>query len=214
MNALPESALELATAGIFAMFVITSSYAEEVLSVRDLPDEVRSPRSGRLANADITLLDVRIGRESLDQVQARFGATESFRHPPNGAASNLELCYKLKSAGKSAWVIFGSGPMGGWRTVTHFQVLSSAPKDVSCAPSAFGNAPVVTRGGVRLGIALKELRAQFGAPTESGADYAVFAFEQKSDHPQRREFDMLSVLSATLTNRRVTSFGVSLIESN
>jgi hypothetical protein len=208
------SACIVATASIVAMLAAESSYAEGVASVRDLPDELRSTRSGRLSNADITLLGVRIGRETLDQVQSKFGAAESFRHPPEGAGSDLELCYTLKSAGMSVWVIFGSGPMGGWKTVTHFQVLSSAPNGVLCAPSNLGSSPVVTRSGVRLGMALGALRVRLGAPTESGTNYAVFAFEQKSDHPKRGEFDMLSVLSATLTNQKVTSFHVSLIESN
>lgn len=183
-------------------------------SVRDLPDELKNVRKGRLANADITLLGVRIGRETLAEIQSRFGDTETFRHPPHGDSFDVEICYASLRAGEPVWVVFGSGAMGGWQTVTLFQVLSKAPTDARCTPSTLGDGPIATDSGIRLGMPVKAVRAKLGRPTEQGACYAVFGFEQKSDHPERRDFDMLSALSTTIGNERLTSFQVSLIESN
>ena len=194
--------------------VTSSSGAGDFASVRELPYEVKVVRKGRLSNADITLLNVRIGRETIAQVRSRFGAAESFRNPPQGASSDVEICYASQRGGQSLWVIFGSGAMGGWETVTHFQVLSKPPNGAPCASSPLGTRPIATNSGIRLGMQIKSLRAMLGQPTESGVGYEVFGFEQKSDHPKRPEFDMLSVLSATTTTDRVTSFHASLIESN
>lgn len=200
---------------VATMFGVAPSFAAgNVTSVRDLPDELKNVRQGRLSNADITLLNVRIGRETITEVQSRFGAADSFRNPPRGDSSDVEICYASQRAGKLIWIIFGSSAMGGWKTVTHFQVLSEAPKDAPCTHSALEDRPITTRSGIRLGMQLKSLHTKFGRSTEQGAGYAVFGFEQKSDHPERRNFDMLSALRTTTKNERLTSFHVLLIESN
>jgi len=54
----------------FAAIVLSISmaWAGNINSVRDLPDELKNPQKGRLSSADITLLDIRIGQETLDDV--------------------------------------------------------------------------------------------------------------------------------------------------
>jgi len=200
--------------GIVASLAVLLAWAGAVDSVRDLGDELKSMRRGRVSMANITLLDVRIGRETLDDVRSRFGAANAFRVPPNSASANDEICYSSAAPADETRVIFASGPMGGWSEVTEFQVLSRGAATLPCARSNRVSRSVATQGGIRLDMPLEELRSMLGAPTEQGPGYAVFAFEQKSDHPQRPDFDMISGVKATIFDGRVTSFQVFLIESN
>ena len=196
------------------LFAVALAWAGNVDSVRNLPDELKNSRKGRLSFADITLLDQRIGRETLDDVRSRFGTATTFRQPPNSASAENEICYSSSDPADETKVIFGSGPMGGWSRVTQFQVLSRAPQSLPCTPSSRVSPAVATQSGIRLGMLLQELRSKYGPPTEQGAGFVVFSFEQKSDHPQRPDFDMLSAVMATIANGRVTSFQVFLTESN
>ena len=188
-----------------------SSPGAQVASVRDLPDELKSVRKGRLSEADITLMGMRIGREKLQDVLSRLGLAAL---APRAEHADSELCYRSESPLDSTWVVFGSGAMGGWEELTRFQVLSSAPANMPCRPTMLVTPSVATDSGIRKGMTVKELRSRFGAPTEAGRGYVAFSFQQKSDHPARPEFDMLSALRCTIRNGRVTSFEVTLIESN
>lgn len=200
----------------FAIAVLSMSFAwaGNVNSVRDLPDEIKTSRHGRLSLADITLLDVRIGRETLDSVRSRFGAAKSFREPENSVSANDEICFSPESTADETRVIFGSGPMGGWSHVTQFQVLSRIPLKSPCTPSARVTHTIATQSGIRLGMPVRELSAKLGAPTQQGEGFVIYSFEQKSDQPKRSNFDMLSGVDVTIANGRVTSFRVFLIESN
>jgi hypothetical protein len=188
--------------------------AGNVNSVRDLPDEIKTSRHGRLSLSDITLLDVRIGREALDNVRSLFGTAKSFREPENSVSADDEICYSPENTADETRVIFGSGPLGGWSHVTQFQVFSRISLKSPCTPSARVTHTIATQSGIRLSMPLKELSAKFGAPTQQGEGFVIYSFEQKSDHPKRPDFDMLSGVNATIANGRVTSFRVFLIESN
>ena len=192
----------------------SAAWAGHINSVRDLPDELKNLRKGRLSSADITLLDIKIGQETLDDVRSLFGNTILFREPPNSVSAEDELCYSSTDSSDETHLIFGSGPMGGWSQITTFQVLSRRPKDLPCTPTSLVTRVVATEGGIRLGMSTKELRAKYGRPTEQGQGFVIYSFEQKSDHPKRKDFDMLSGVSATVSNERVTSFQIFLIESN
>ena len=200
----------------FAAIVLSVSmaWAGNINSVRDLAEELKNAQKGRLTSADITLLDIRIGQETLDDVRSRLGNTKSFREPPNSASAEEEICYSSTNPSDETHVLFGSGPMGGWSYVTTFQVLSLAPKELPCTPASRISRFVATESGIRLGMPMKELRAKFGSPSEQGPGFVIYSFEQKSNHPKRKEFDMLSGLLTTVANDRVTSFQIFLIESN
>jgi len=193
---------------------LSLAWAGDVGSVRDLSDDLKNLRKGRLSLADITLLDVRIGRDTLDDVQSRFGKAKLFREPPGSVSADNELCYSSDVPSDETWVIFGSGPMGGWSHITQFQVLSRAPQRLACTSSSGVSRAVATQSGIRLGMPLQELSAKLGRPTDKGQGFVIFSFTQKSDHPKRPDFEMLSGVMATITNDRVTSFRVFLIESN
>ena len=206
-----------AISGTFAaitLFAVALASAGNVDSVRNLSDELKNARKGRLSLADITLLGERIGRESLDDVRSHLGTATLFREPSNSVSADNEVCYSSNVPADETRVIFGSGPTGGWSRVTQIQVLSRAPQSLPCTPSNHVSRAVATQSGIRLGMQLQELRSKFGRPTEQGAGFVIFSFEQKSDHSQRPDFDMLSGVMATVANGRVTSFRLFLTESN
>jgi len=202
------------TSCVIAVLGMPLALAGGINSVRDLPDEILKSRNGRLSLPDITLLDVRIGRETLDNVRSRWGAAKSFREPENSVSADDEICYSPENTADETRVIFGSGPMGGWSHVTQFQVFSRIPLKSPCTPSARITHTIATQSGIRLGMTLKELNAILGEPTKQGEGFVIYSFEQKSDHPKRPDFDMLSGVDATIASGRVTSFRVFLIESN
>jgi hypothetical protein len=205
--------LFLALSAIAALGM-SHAWGESIESVRDLADELKNARHGRLSLDDITLLDVRIGRETLDNVRSRFGTAKAFREPANSVSADDEICYSPNSPDDETRVIFDSGAMGGWSHLTQFQIISRTSHILPCTPSALVSHTIATQSGIRLGISLKELSAKFGPPTQQGEGYVIYSFEQKSDHPKRPDFDMLSGVEATIANGRVTSFRVFLIESN
>ncbi len=152
---------------------VSLAWAGSTNSVRDLPDELKNPRKGRLSPADITLLDIRIGRETLDDVRSRFGTTKSFREPPNSVSAAEELCYSSNNPADETHVLFGSGPMGGWSHVTTFQVLSRASQELPCTPASRISRAVATQSGIRLGMPVKELRAKLGIPWDTGTSLNI-----------------------------------------
>ncbi|CAB5081497.1 hypothetical protein D3OALGB2SA_645 [Olavius algarvensis associated proteobacterium Delta 3] len=203
--------ISLALAAV--MLSVSLAWTGDINSVRDLPDELKNPRKGRLSLSDITLFDIRIGRETLDDVRSLFGKTRTFREPPKSVSAAKELCYASSNPADETCVIFGSGPMGGWSNITTFQVLSRASQELPCTPAPGISRAVATQSGIRLGMPVMELRSKFGHPSDQGQGFVIFSFEQKSDHPKRKDFHMLSGVMATFANRRITSFKVFLIES-
>jgi hypothetical protein len=206
--------LLLFTLGVIAILDMPLAWAGNVNSVRDLPDEIKTSHHGRLSLSDITLLDVSIGRETLDNIRSRFGPAKSFRETKNSVSADDEICYSSENPSDETRIIYGSGPMGGWSRVTQFQVLSRISLKSPCTPSARVTHTIATQSGIRLGMPLKELSAKLGIPTQQGEGFVIYSFEQKSDYPKRSDFDMLSGVGASIANGRVTSFRVFLIESN
>ena len=197
-----------------SLFGMPLAWAGTINSVRDIPDELKNLREGRLSIADTTLLDVRIGRETLDKVRSRFGAAKTFRVPENSVSADDEICYLSNIPDDTTRLVFGSGPMGGWSHVTQFQVLSSTSHKFPCTPSPLVSRIIKTQSGIHLGMPLKELSEKLGRPTQQGQGYVIYSFEQKTVHPKDEVFDMLSGVEATIVNGHVTSFRVFLIESN
>jgi len=196
------------------MFGMTLSWAGSIESVRDLSDDINNSRKGRLSQGDITLLGVRIGRETLDNVRSQFGAVKTFREPENSESANNEICYVSANPADETRVVFGSGPMGGWTDITTFQVLSRTSAKLACTPVPQVSRSIETLSGIRLDMPLKELNSKLGSPTQQGQGFVIYSFKQPSEHPQRAGLIMLSGVDATIANGRVTSFRVFLIESN
>lgn len=198
----------------FILLSVSIPWADDIKSVRDLSDGLKNPRKGRLSSADITLLDFKIGRETLDDIRSRLGNADLFRRPPNSVSANNELCYASSDPADKTIVIFGSGPMGGWSKITTFQVLSSESHELPCSPASKVSRNVSTQSGIRLGMPVTELIKKFGKPSDQGQWFITFTFKENSEHPKRKDFNVLSGVMAAIAGGRITSFKVFLIESN
>jgi len=200
---------------IIAIITIGMSlaWAGTIESVRDLPDIVKNPRAGRLSLSDITILDIRIGRETLDNISSRLGVAKVFREPDNSVSANDEICYSPIKSTDTTRLIFGSGPMGGWSHVTQFQVLSKAPQKRSCTVSSHVSRTIETQSNIHLDMTRKELDAILGPPTEQGKGFVSYTFEQESHDTKQGDLAVLSGVSATIVNDHVTSFQVFMIET-
>ena len=122
-------------------------------------------------------------------------------------------------------MIFGSGPMGGWKRITFFQVLDgSVPLDFPCTPSPLVKKTIATPGGLRLGASVKSLKFRLGLPTSTEEQALSFLFhgerrmspeqikhsrnvhgESVMEHPFS---DVMSGIRLTYHDDRVTSFEV------
>ena len=99
--------------------------------------EVHTPAewatSGSLPSSVREIAGVKLSVDTLDGIQRRLGTAKRFR-TNKGAAADDFLCYESKS---NKFLIIGSGPMGGWSTVTTIAYGTAPPTDIrrNCVPS-------------------------------------------------------------------------------
>jgi len=125
-----------------------------------------------LKQADITLMGMQLGKDSLSDVLSRIGNTPL---TPRGAEAPDELCYAAENPFEQTWVVFGSGARGKWERLTHFRVLSAAPAGLTCRRTPLITASLATDSGIHKGMSLEELRSRLGAPGETQGAHVVFA---------------------------------------
>lgn len=91
--------------------------------------------TGTLPSSVREIAGVKLSVDTLDGIQKRFGTAKRFRIDKGEAADDF-LCYESKS---HKFLILGSGPMGGWTTLTSIAYGVTPPSGVreNCAASVF-----------------------------------------------------------------------------
>ena len=115
-----------------------------------------SASAQELTPADMTLGGMQLGKNTLQDVLTHFGIAPM----RNGDVD--ELCYRSESPLLAAWVLFGSGDEGDYEKLTQFRVLSTAPGDITCPPSARLTPELATESGIRLGMPADQLKPRLG----------------------------------------------------
>jgi len=106
-----------------------------------------------VAHADeASFAGMQVGRDTLAAVLSRFG------NSPLRNGDVDEICYRSESPLEPYWVIFGSGSEGDYQTLTQIRVVFSAPRGITCPPSARLRAEVLMQAGIRAGQSVKLTR--------------------------------------------------------
>jgi hypothetical protein len=108
------------------------------------------PKNGSLSRQSLTVAGIRIGKATLDDVQARFSGTQKFRLQ-KGESSPVGICVKNK-AGDAA--VFISGPSGGWKDLTGIYLAKAdllESQGATCVKSP-DLGPIATENGLHPGI--------------------------------------------------------------
>jgi hypothetical protein len=141
--------------------------AYSTLSAPALPkDEPECAKQGmgklELADEDLTILGLTIGRASLKDVETKLGLARSIQAHGDATASRT-ICYVSPADGTV--LEFGAGPMGGFTDVTEFEIWSREakfPNASACRPSTLVHRGISTKSGIRLGLTLDELNKIVG----------------------------------------------------
>jgi len=219
---------------LLLLFTSASYLIAETLSiptsVRNLSEDLGESRPGEIGQSDRSILKIKIGVYTFNDVLRILGKSQivggkseetNLVSEPVPEIEGDAVCYVSSHPGDKTQVVFGSGPMGGWKKITFFQVLDgSLALDLPCAPSRLGNKRIATPGGLHLGASVKSLRFKLGRPTKIDEQGLSFVFsgerrmtpqeinrfgENVMDHPF---FDVLSGIRLTHHDDRITSFEV------
>jgi hypothetical protein len=103
-----------------------------------------------VAKADTVILELAIGRSSLQDVRAKLGNSKITRISRD-EESDVSVCYVSPTDGTV--LAFYSGAMGGWKDITWFALWSreaAFPHSSQCTPSELVTRTLSTESGLRL----------------------------------------------------------------
>jgi hypothetical protein len=209
---------------IAGTILLTQSVTTFGISVRNSPlDHVSKSRSGELDSTYLTILGFTIGKSSIEDVRKTLGQAPE-KQEENGPR---QLCYVSKNPVDQTRVVFISGAMGGWETLTGFQVIGQEAWDDSlgCLQTEKISRSIRVGDNLFLGVSTTDLMKRLGTPTERAGHLIRWWYSGKQKMTQRERetaettfkkslrdedtyFDSMSGIDASEKGDRVTSFAV------
>ncbi len=172
----------------------------------------------QLTESDITLLDFQIGKSKLNEIQEKLGSAKKIPRPEHQAD---KICY-VSTDPDSSIIVFGSGSMGGWSTLTEFEVYSNKKeyKNASyCLQTSKIPTDLQTKSGLGLGKKWSLLKSQYGKSKSCSAEKCSYEYQtsikmtaQQAKHfnvPLDSEsafFDRMGNIEIFLKNDIITGF--------
>ncbi len=214
---------------VAVILLLTNSILAQSASVRDPRlEHVSKSFSGELTPAYLKILGFSIEKSSIEDVRKALGQAVE-KQEENGPR---QLCYVSSDPTDKIRVVFITGAMGGWETLTGFQVIANEAWDdsLSCLQTEKISKSIRVGGNLYLGVNINDLRKHLGAPTETGAHLIRWSYAGKQKMTQRdREnaektfkkpvpekdayFDTMSGIDVSEKENRVTSFAVNRVAS-
>ena len=128
----------------------------------------------QLAPEDMTLLNMQLGKSTLQEVIGQLGVT------PLRQGDADEVCYRSENPLQAIWVLFGADDAGDFEKLTQFRVLTSEPGGISCRPLMAITPELATPSGIRIGMPVEELKPKIGPSlVVTEQDGRVTSFEVK-----------------------------------
>jgi hypothetical protein len=168
--------------------------------------------------------EVQLLQTTLDDVQKQFGTSNLSRGKSED--SLIEICYVHKLKGKNAFVVFETGPMGGFRRVTGFRLSVIDPKK-DCAETNVDLLSLSTADGISLNLSKREFLKKM--PILFNQQGSNLNYEMQSKREASKEelekmrtmwpketqtfFDVVTSINATFDKGRLTNYYISKIES-
>jgi hypothetical protein len=166
---------------------------------------------------------VTLGKTTFAEIRKKFGAAQDHRVGKE-EESDIRICYSHRSAAsRIAYVAFDSGPMGGFSTVTSFQLSVDAPL-ADCVSTEIDIGGLKTATGIHLGQSIKDFEGTVAVPLETRGNALSYeglsrrkmsATERQPETPDSEAyFDVTVSLEARFEDDRLSTFRVERFESN
>jgi hypothetical protein len=153
----------------------------EVLAF-NTPCQWKYPRSlqrtsGEIAPSHCEILDLAIGTHTLQDVVNKLGKADIFRGKFGGTEEAM-VCYVADKTENGASIVFSSGALGGWHTITGFIVApyNLIPCYANECKEFQSKEHVGTKSGITLGIEKKKFIQIVGNPTHSDSDMIAYHY--------------------------------------
>lgn len=177
-------------------------------------ERLTSTLRGELDQAQLTVQGIRVGRDSLNQVERRLGAAPHFA--PGGITELVAVCYLAGEGDDDEALVLQAD--GNDRDAVVLMAHATRRRELlgmvrHCRISPALDAGIHTAGGLRLGSARANLSQQLAhSPSEDTAFYTGFYFyepKQPRAASRPRAFcQLLSGLRAKHLSGRVASFTI------
>lgn len=181
-------------------------FAQDSLYNSDL-DTIRSSKHGVIPKKLQSIAGFKIGDSTFHEIMMKLGTAELFR--PN--RHETDLCYSAKDNNQGLKLIFSSGPMGGWRRVTGFYIISNSSnfkRESHCTILESLNNKLISKFPIRPGISRQKAEEIIGSPTQKDGKVISYYFSDK-----KNEYDITSGVKIVYQNEIVESVYIFLIES-
>jgi hypothetical protein len=179
-------------------------------------------------DVNLTIMGVAIGRDSMKDVQGRFGRTILLprkEHAPD------RVCYLYEQNNASNVIVFEAGPLGGWNTITGFSLYDNSigfqERDM-CMDCSAWLTNVQTKGGIATGMHINDLTKIVGKPSRMSDNEVIYVYQGKRNMSQKEldnvalswpearqnpAFDVTSWMVAKFIKSRLVFYGAMKIES-
>jgi hypothetical protein len=168
---------------------------------------------------------VKIGETTIEDVQSRYGESPVFKIRKTEDSAN-QVCYHNTSPDRQIFIIFESGPMGGFKSITGIRIAAGnagercTPTTINLSNASFGN-------GVRLYQDRKEFLEKFKISFKGSGEKLIYEGEStrkasKVELDKLREmwpnekqtfFDVTTTIEARFKKNVLVDYYVSRIES-
>lgn len=205
---------------VVAFFVVMSyvACANEIKvvtesSVYSVPAE--KVRHERLPDTYLSLLGLTIGKNSLSDIQRELGSA-SVRQ--RGEQQPYQVCYRSTSASDGTILIFGAGPLGGWKEITAVSLLSGNEQTAdreACVPSTRVSKKLSTEAGLSLLLSQADLKARLGQPSKEENGKLIYLYEtRETDSKTKSEWMINSTVEVIYHNGTMKRLSITKTESN
>ncbi len=138
---------------------------------------------GELKDEHITLLSLRLDRDTIQDVEGKLGQTAHIGENHHG----FDLCYRSMAKGDDTVITFGTGIMGDDKFLLSFQIISEGIKfkhREHCRKSPLVTKEIATEAGLRLGLTPDEIKTILGSPTTQKKNDLFLAYETMKEKMQ------------------------------
>ncbi len=172
--------------------------------MNNLPELV----AGKLAIEDISIGDIVIGKSNFDHVFVKYGKAELFS---NGESAPNQVCYKSTDKGDNTILLFQSGPMGSWKTITTISITHSTlwKQADRCSTSILVNREIKTESGLGIDVNKSVLIQHIGTPTIMNRDFIGYYLVTKEEG-----WTIISIMEVFLKKDSINAMTLHQIDTN
>jgi hypothetical protein len=166
-----------------------------------------------------------VGVTALADVQKTYGVAEASRVSREDEA-DVRVCYAHSSPNGASFLVFESGPMGGFKQITGFRISILRPSG-NCVSTKIDIGTLKTGNGIRLGQGLVDFKKAISVEFKRrGSELIYEAVSQRAateeelkrlraKWPDEKQdyFDVTTTLKAKFKDNRLIDFYVQKIES-